>query len=150
MIDRAARDRFAELLRHLVSGQITNDQFEDPLPLKSEDAAVNAVFWNGAWLLYDDLKEYKLVGKYRLPKDTRRETARWILFLKSDLPYEWSRSLWLFRFPGYVVNLATLGVAGFIAARRLKRSGDVEVWPFRRRSDYEVALRHPTYLVGRG
>ncbi len=148
MIDRAARDRFAEALRHLVSGQITNDEFEDRLLLRSNDPAVKAVFWNAAWLLYDDLKEYRLVGRYRLPRETRRATARWILFLKSDLPYEWTRGLWLFRFPGYVVNLVTLGIAGAIAARRVKRSGDFEVWPFKRRADYEAALRLPTCLAG--
>ena len=32
MVDRKARDKFAELLRHLATGQITNDEFEDRAP----------------------------------------------------------------------------------------------------------------------
>jgi hypothetical protein len=148
MVDRAARDRVAELLRHLVSGRITNFEFEDALPRNSEDRALKAVFWNGSWLLYDDLLEHKLVGAHALRRGGRREVARWVLFLRSDLPYEWPSALWLFRFPGYLVVLATLGIAGILAAGWLKRAGDRTVWPFIRRSDYEMELSRPTYLAG--
>jgi hypothetical protein len=85
MVNRAARDQVAELIRHLAAGQISNDEFEDRMPGSRDDPAVGAVFWNGAWLLYDDLREYKLVGKYRLPEEVRGEVSRWVLFLKSDL-----------------------------------------------------------------
>ena len=137
IIDRNARDNFSELLRHLASGQITNDQFEDSLPLNSKDPAVNAVFWNGAWMLYDDLREYKLKGKYRLPKEAKHEIAKWILFLKSDLPYEWPSVLWLNRFPGYIIHILTLGIAWIFTDYKLKKAGDIEAWPFIRLEDLE-------------
>ena len=47
MIDRESRDILAESFRHLIAGQISNDQFEDRLR-KSEDAGVNEVFFCGA------------------------------------------------------------------------------------------------------
>jgi hypothetical protein len=146
MIDRQARDRFCELLRHLASGQITNDEFQDNLPLKSTDPAVNVIFWNGAWLLYDDLREYKLIGKYRLSSQTKKEIARWTLFLKGDHEYRWPRLLWLYRFPGYLLTLLTVGIINVIAQRRLKQSGDIEVWPFLNREEYQRALEQPKYL----
>jgi hypothetical protein len=147
MVDRDARDRFAELLRHLVAGQITNDDFATRLPLSSGDPAVNQIFWNGAWLLYDDLREYRLVGSYRLPREPRREVARWILFLKSDLTYEWPRLLGYFRFPWYFLNVLSLGLLGFFVRRRLLHGGNLDVWPFYRESDYEVALARPPYFA---
>ena len=148
MIDRKARDKFTELLRHLASGRISNDEFEDNLPAHSVDPAVNEVFWNGAWCLYDDMREYKLVGKYRLPKQTRMEIAKWAMFLKSDHNYEWPKVLWLYRFPGYLLNILTLGIASVIANKKLKQAGDISVWPFINRQDYEKALKEPKYLKG--
>ena len=147
MVDRDARDRFAELLRHLVAGQITNDDFADRLPLSSGDSAVNQIFWNGAWMLYDDLREYRLAGRYRLPREARREVARWILFLKSDLTYEWPRLLGCFRFPWYLLNFLSLGLLGLFVRRRLLSSVNLDVWPFYRESDYEAALARPPYFA---
>jgi len=148
MVDRAARDQFVELIRHLAAGQISNDEFEDRVPRSQNDPAIGAVFWNGAWLLYDDLRQYKLVGKCRLPKEARREVARWVLFLESDLEYEWPRLLGVYRFPGYVLNVITLGAMGWMIRTQLHRRGDASVWPFMRCSDYEAALAKPPYLAG--
>jgi hypothetical protein len=89
MIDRTARDALSEAIRALVSGSISNVEFEDRVPRRSRDPAVYEVFFCGAWSLYDDLHEHRLVGKYHLPSKARPEIARWILFLKSDYEYEW-------------------------------------------------------------
>ncbi len=43
MVDRKARDEFAELLRHFVAGQITNDAFEDQIPLSPKDLAIDEI-----------------------------------------------------------------------------------------------------------
>ena len=91
MIDRESRTQLSELIRHLVAGRMTNDEFENRLSLRSADPTVCEVFLSGAWCLYSDLWEYRLTGKYRLPKQARREAARWILFLTTDLEYEWPR-----------------------------------------------------------
>ena len=146
MIDRIARDKFAELLRHLTAGQISNDEFENRLPLKSKDPAVNKIFWHGAWALYSDMSTYKLIGECRLSKSSRRDVARWILFLKSDLEYEWPFWRSLHFFPGYLLIVLSFGLLIPIAKRRLTKCGDQEVWPFIRKSDFEHALANPPYL----
>jgi hypothetical protein len=87
MIDHDARGRVSELLRHLVSGQITNDGFEAALPEGSADRAVREVS-SEAWYLCGDLREHRLVGKERLAPEARIHVARTILFLQSDLEYE--------------------------------------------------------------
>ena len=48
MIDRGARDKAAELLRRFASGQLSNDEFEDGVPI-TEDSAVRAI-WQTAWI----------------------------------------------------------------------------------------------------
>ena len=148
MIDRKSRTELAELIRHLVAGQLTNNQFEDRLALWSSDPAVWEVFSCGAWCLYSDLWEYRLTGNYRLPKEARREVARWILFLKTDLEYEWPRlgrcrSLLLL-----LGNVLTIGLLSIAYRKYFRRFGDWDVWPFLRRSDYDLALKQPPYLTG--
>jgi hypothetical protein len=148
VIDRQARNRLAEGIRHLSAGLITNADFEDRVLSRSSDAAVQAVFLGGPWFLYHDIASYRLRGPHRLSPAVRREAARWILFLKSDLPYEWpveSRDI-----AGVtlrlVLNLLTFGALARHVQRRFAKHGEVEVWPFIRRSDYEAALKNPPYL----
>jgi hypothetical protein len=147
MVDRNARNQLAEAIRALASGCISNDEFEDKrLPRSMEDAAISEIYSNGAWFLYSDLEEHRLVGKYRLSKATKTHIARWVLFLKTDLPYEWPiPTLWQ-KLGLFTANLLTLGIAGRIFARRFRAEGDSDVWPFLRRYDYEVALQNPVYL----
>jgi hypothetical protein len=148
MVDVQARAKFARLIRHLVAGLITNDEFEDRLPF-SEDSAVHEVYFNGVWGLYSDLYKYRLVGKNRVPREARRIIARYILFLKSDLEYEWPKqSRW--QFPvSFVAALLTLGMSNRWHFKKFSKAGDIKVWPFIRQSDFEAALRRPPYLHGR-
>jgi hypothetical protein len=148
MVDREARAETVLLLRRLVAGRITNYELEAALPASRVDPAIGEVFYRGIWGLYSDLHEHRLTGRCRLPRSARREVARLILFLKSDLEYEWPRHkgweelLWL------AAGLLTLGLAGRFYLRRFGRWGDVGVWPFLRQEDFERALRHPCYFVG--
>jgi len=143
MVDRESRTKLAELIRHLAAGQITNDEFENRLlPLGSADPAVWEVFSSGAWCLYSDLWEY------RLPKDARREVARWILFLKTDLEYEWPRLGRLRILFLLLGNLVSLGLFGVAYRKYFRRFGEWHVWPFLRRSDYDLALKQPPYFTG--
>lgn len=149
MIDRIARDRLAEAVRHLAAGTMTNVEFEERALSASADPAVHAVFLGGPWFLYHDLMSYRLKGAYRLSPAVRREAARWVLFLKSDLAYEWpvSRRGLVCSLAWVVLNLLTAGFLARSAQRRFAQSGDVAVWPFVRRSDYEAALTGPPYLA---
>jgi hypothetical protein len=147
VVDRKARDVLAEQIRHLVAGQSSNDEFEDRLP-ESPDAAIWEVFWNGAWSLYDDLSEHKLRGPNHIVKEYRREVARWVLFLKSDLEYEWPPYPPKPQLLHMLLSIFTVGAYNRMAARRWRQNGETEVWPFIRRNDYERALATQPYLIG--
>lgn len=149
LIDRAARNRLAESMRALASGLISNDEFEDKrLPHSANDTAIFEVYSNGAWSLYSDLQEYRLSGRHKLDSKSRSEVARWVLFLKTNLPYEWPVTSFMQWVGMLLANLVTLGFANRWFKRHYRSFGDVGVWPFIRRSDYEVALQNPPYLIG--
>jgi hypothetical protein len=148
MVDRKSRRQVAELLRHLVAGLITNDEFEERCPRDSNDSAVRQVLDEGAWFLYDDLREHRLTGDRKPSPGTRHNVARWILFLESDLEYEWPVVPLLIRLAFVPINLVTFGFTGRMVQRYASRGGDTDVWPFRRRADYQTALKAPPYLGG--
>jgi hypothetical protein len=149
MIDRDARNRLAEGIRHLAAGVVTNDEFENRVLSRSSDPAIEAVFLGGPWFLYHDLMRYRLRGAYRLSPAVRREAARWIIFLKSDLPYEWpiQRRNILQSLAWIALCLLPLGYCARVAERQFARHGDISVWPFIRHSDFEASLGMPTYLA---
>ena len=149
MIDREARTKFAQAIRALVAGQITNDEFEDSRlsRLNTSDPAIAAIYQEGAWHLYSDLEEHRLRGKHAISRTDKSHVARWILFLKTDLPYEWPELRGKRFFALGLGNLLTLGLANRFYTRWFKQQGDIDVWPFIRRQDYETALGRPPYLV---
>lgn len=128
MIDRPSRDQLAELLRQLVAGEISGGEFHDRRP-RSNDLAVREVI-EQAWLLCRDLPAPKASGRKKLPRDSRGEVTRWILFLETDREYEWpALSTWA-RVLGFVPSVITFGL--FWAPYRIwfRRQGDFRVWPF--------------------
>jgi hypothetical protein len=91
MIDRPARDRLAGGLRHFAAGRSWSEDFEQQcvLPvMQSPDPGVRELAW-ATWGLYDDFSDTRLVGRYRLSRENRRAIARSIMFLRSDMAYEW-------------------------------------------------------------
>lgn len=147
MIDRQNRKKLSEMLRHLVSGQITNDQFEDNAPKKSQDRAIWAIR-HQAWFLYSDLEEYKLKGKHAVSPKDKGIVARWLLFLKTDFEYEWpthpGETAW-----GMVLSLLSLGLIPRIFwVNKWIYSGNFENWPFIRVKDLKRAKRAPRLLRG--
>ena len=152
MVDRKARDEFAELLRHFVAGRMTNDAFEDQVPLPSKDLAIFEIWWLAAWPLYDDFDEHTLTEEYRASDDERREISKCILFLKTDQEYQWPRHSTLKAFLMDLKFLVSFGRAGVYSSKELldAAAGDLEVWPFIRLKDLETARRQPPYLTGKG
>ncbi len=81
------RLQYAELLRHFMSGRMTNDEYEDAYEKLGHDDENE--FWCifvAAWHLYDDLHEHRMTRKdgHKLSPEMRRRVARWILFLRSN------------------------------------------------------------------
>ena len=146
MIDRPGRDALAEHLRHLASGRITNSAFDTQRLDVSDDEALVAIGHAG-WGLYDDFGVYRLRGRRALGKQALEAVARCVLFLDSDLPYEWAP-----RRPTLASLLATLLTLGYWLRedrRRWQSTGPHQIWPFMRESDFQRALDFPRRLSGR-
>lgn len=131
-------------MRHFAAGRLTNRQYESAANrlVASRDRAIASI-WSVVWRFYDDLRVHRLAGKWRLPPESRRAVARAIVFLHTELPYEWP---WLPRWR-LLINLLTLGVTAWLFPLT-PSAGDRSVWPFFRRSDYEAALARPRLLAG--
>lgn len=147
MIDRAARKLLAVKLRHLANGLITNDDFEEAvMSVKTDDKG----YWLGVdlgWTLYSDFYQHNLSGSRALSRSDRRIVCRYILFLYSDLEYEWSEQ----PRAGFVRLLSWIVSFGQLSNNlddEWKSQGDYEVYPFLRHSDYEKANANPKLLAG--
>src|ERR1017187_4929436 len=143
MIDRNARNHLAERLRHLVAGIITNYQYE-----RLERVSKDTVIWDLeerlAWPAYDDMHEHRLTGPNALTYGQRQDFARAILFLKTDLEYEWAHKRGVRAFINSTFRLRPLRQIPPIKIQ----GGDIRVWPFYRKSDYTDALKTRVYLYG--
>lgn len=141
MIDRTSRDQLAELLRHLAAGQISSGEFHDRRP-RSNDLAVREVI-EQAWLLCRDLPEQKVSGRKKVPRDSRGEVSRWILFLETDREYEWpALSSWA-RVLGFIPSVITFGLFWSPYRFWFKRQGDFRVWPFLDEQQFRAARGKP-------
>jgi hypothetical protein len=170
MIDRTRRDELADAIHLFLAGYSTNDDFDDWLtenelfvstdPSRYADALIGPIVEN-AWCLYSDTRRYRLVGRDRPGAEERRNVLRWIMFLRSDLEYEWPPQRFVHPFhyqsgPGCLVLLLTLGLwtPGASEARvrfdAWTTEGDFAVWPYRRREDFEEALRRTCPLARSG
>lgn len=148
MIDREKRDKGAALLRQLSDAEITNDEFDDAFPRSREDWAIDAIFWM-AWSHYDDLHNHRLVGKHALNEEGRELFRRCEIFLLSDLEYGYPKKEFSKLGSTPFVTVITLGLAWLLHRRRKRHDeellreheaiGDMEVWPFLTRADYEAA-----------
>lgn len=92
-IDRQQRDKLSQDLRRLVTGRMTNDEFDEAYfdeYESSPDTAVREIATFGYGLYSSDvLMPYRLKGRHRVPDDVRQAACRCMLFLRSDRPYEW-------------------------------------------------------------
>ena len=148
MVDRQARDTLAEALRHLVSGQITNDDLENAVPV-SADRGIRAVYGQ-AWYLYSDNYRHRLRGRHRVPETGREIIARWILFLHSNHEYAWP-DYDFFQIVNWPMNVLTLGWWERRKRQRFAQfqgTGHWEVWPFVRTVDFEAARQEARLLSG--
>jgi hypothetical protein len=134
MVDKAQRDLARGLILRFMTGEMTNDQFEGSYPVDREDAALRAIA-KAIWTFYDDMHEHRLTGKHALDDYGRKIFQRCALFLGTDLEYQWGD---LVPWPGFLVQMVTLDVAGRRHLARLRSHGEYEVWPFRYRGDLDA------------
>lgn len=152
MIDREARDKAATLLRQLVEIEMTHEAFAAGWPPFGSDFALVAIF-DMAWLASEDganriewgLPVWRGERPLYLLQFWRELFARSELFLTTDLEYGYpfvrtpdltdSRPPWwkvLFRYQ-------RSGDRYREYLERIADAGDISVWPFLSRADYEAA-----------
>lgn len=141
MIDREARNRYAQLLRHFASGRITNFDYDDGFDaIDSKDDAILQIYV-ALWPSYSDVRKHTMTGSHALTREQRHIVARWITFLYSDFEYEWPVTKW----GGCLLNLFTLGLW-----KRLSKpnpGGEDAAWPFFHKADLAAELHHPRLLA---
>jgi hypothetical protein len=146
MIDRVARKRSAESLRHFLGGQITNEEFLRRYPNSKADPAIWALD-DTVWCLYDDIITHKLSGKYAIPNELKKDAARWLMFLYSDKEYRWPKigAPGFRHYPSWFCRTFNFARKRF---DRFRAAGDYSVWPFLQREDFEDARQRPVLLSG--
>ena len=140
MVDRAKRDSARDVLRDFIDCKLTNDEFFVQFPRSEDDSALRGIS-SRVWMLYSDLHRHKLNGKHEPNTETRAMLDRCVLFLDSDLEFEWP-----------VLRIGLVNVLSKLKTRTKQvmglsphseevragsKVGDEMVWPFFRRSDYK-------------
>lgn len=177
MVDRERRKKLALHLRHLSVGLISNDDFEDRIMEDVTDGWLPEQYHRAkeakvddpiilpmlelCWCLYSDTKRHKLTGGNSLTDEQLKDIARYILFLHSDMEYEWpyidvTNPLIKFSFKDLLLAVLTLGqnIRDENKKRKqqieeLEGKGDMAVWPFFHRHDYEEQLKKQPFLNGK-
>jgi hypothetical protein len=151
MINRQPRDKLSAQLKRYLCGRITNWQLDDTADDLPDDGAF--AISDVVYLTYSDLPEFKAIGDKRVDGKTRKTYERCILFLDSNLEYEWPD--WVSKpipFFVWLRNMFTSSGRAEIKIREAeaieawRSAGEVEVWPFIRREDYDEALKTPRRL----
>lgn len=134
MIDRQARDIAADTLRDFMEGSISNDEYERKYPRSKSDPALWEI-WMQVWFFYSDVRTHKLTRKHTLNDERRAFMERCILFLRSDVEFEWPRQ----KFRPWYGILRLLGFGRALKRREEEEMsiGDKEVWPFLKKAQYQ-------------
>jgi hypothetical protein len=137
MVDRRARDIAANVVRDFMGGAISNREYERRFPIAKGDPAIWAIH-TSLWFGYSDVSEHTMTGKHALNEEARVLVERCLLFLKSDLEFQWPPPKFRLRYG----ILRLLGLGRIVKGWEEKEMsiGDPEVWPFLERADYETAL----------
>ncbi len=176
MIDKDRRKKLAFHLRHLSVGLISNDDFENNLmddvtngwlpeqyhranEAKFDDKIIEPMLML-CWGLYDDTRNHKLIGSDKLSEESLKIIARCILFLQTNLEYEWpyfdTRSpLAKFSLSELVLCILTLGQYYREKRNELEEAymefqklGNYDIWPFFKETDFADTLQMRPFLTG--
>lgn len=148
MIDRQARDKLAQAIRHFIECFTDNMEFDDAAwEIETKDRAVNEIYYD-MWLTYDDLTRHKLEGRHALTEAQLVAVKRAIVFLKSDCEYKWPKWPIYYQIVRPLLALLSWGRLIKRLDRHFHGNGDYDVWPFFSHEDYELSLRSPRYLAG--
>jgi hypothetical protein len=126
-VDTSARLQAATLLRSFLAGGISNTELDQGFPQRSRDPAIHAVY-RRTFRFQDDIQEFHATGRFAVEGPAREVLDRCVLFLQTELAYEWSLPL---------VDAVLRAFA--LLTRRPRPRGDRSVWPFFRKEDLASA-----------
>jgi len=134
-------------MRNFAIGRMTNVEFDEAFEnINSPDKGVWLVGL-GTFAYFNDYATVRLTGKYHQTKHWRRMTARWLLFLQTDLEYAEPSLPWHERVRGLLSGL-TFGVIPKGARLKEWKWHEQNVWPFLTPEQLQEARRHPRLLCG--
>jgi len=139
-MDRNGRDATATAAHELLGKYVSLEQVVHSYSGRSDDEGVNAI---RSMIFMAPLDGE---GGIEVDRDQRKTLLRTVLFLRSDLEYEWSR--FSMGCGSCLLSLLTCGVYIPIwywlnrneirAANAQDAAGDSSVWPFYRKSDFDA------------
>ena len=133
MTDLAARKIYAQNLRAYFTGRITNREYEERIPF-GDHPAIDYIEHYFVWPEYDEFKTHRYSFRHLSP--TGKETLkRILLFLYTDLPFEWPPCV---GDRPVLFNCLTIGWAGR-RHDKIKQAfdsyGSEETFPFRNKDE---------------
>jgi hypothetical protein len=150
MIDREARQLALNALHRFLNCETDSDEYEAEYPLpvlfgrkESKDRVIQAVY-SMSWNWFDDVYPHKLDHECALELEIQQIADRCLLFLASDLEYEWHENN--FMQTGYTGSVLTSlniiqrvpSVVERISNHLDQPEGDAAVWPFFRSADLDL------------
>lgn len=173
MVDKERRKKLAFHLRHLAVGLISNDEFENYITdevtfgwlpeqyYRAKEAEIDDPIIRPmlelSWTLYSDLKNYKLKKKDKLSDQQLKDIARFILFLHTELEYEWpyldaTNPLIHFSFKDVLLSVLTLGQhyrnklkQQHQEFEKFTETDNYIYWPFISETQYQDQLKHQPF-----
>ncbi len=140
----------AALIRHYLAGRLSNFEFDEAIfSMDSEDPSISAIRGQ-LWMLYDDLREHRNRGAWRVTPAARQVVLRSILFLKTDREYAWPDVPGWYTLARPLIRLLTLGAGARVLDRAFERDYPLGVWPFRSTAEIRLARSEPKYLASSG
>jgi len=147
MIDRASRNKLAEVIRHFIGRFKDNFEYDDAaFDINTKDKGVIEIRDN-VWLIYDDLKRHKMEGKWALSKKQDTIVKRCIVFLKSDYEYRWPKLPLYYKVTRPFVWLISFGIITRKLDNYFNGNGSLDVWPFFTENEYVSAKNNPSYCA---
>lgn len=137
MVNRHARDVAARALQEFTDGSLSNRDYERRFPKSKADPALWGIY-SQLWFCYSDTSEHTMTGKHALTDEGRAFIKRCLLFLKSDLEFQWPSPRLRLWYP--VLRLIGFGRVLNRQIEKQMSKGDADVWPFLKKTDYEEAL----------
>ena len=130
MVDRKARNQLIDAIGGLAAGRIDNFDFDAVVDcIQTDDMGVVQIR-QAMWHVYDDLHRHTLTGKWALSDAQNKIVERFILFLRSNLDYQWPPQPLGNPFARLLVGILTLGFIPRYFDKKWRACGSWEVWPF--------------------